>query len=719
MPISLNVTSQPSSEDPQGMTSTAQQTVAQNNEPKQAANATDPKVKERNDNFRALVQACKNYRRKLVANWTVSIDYRRGKPFTSQSDEDQVAVNLDWINTKAKQAALFSQIPQARLSHMPEALPKVTPWAAKFESKLNDKLIEAGIESAMDECLPDCINASGLGAVLVSYESITEDKEVPTIDVGSLPPELQTEVLQKGTIGGQPIPTETVPHPVDSRYQIQRISPADFLWPINFTGSNFDNAPWIGRSGRISWSSAVRLWNLSESDKETVLGEDRTAMDRLTHDVERDKTTADQMVPFDEIFYKEYEFDEGSQSFNAIRHLIFIGGKDEPVVDEPWKGQRQDEESGQFVGAMRYPLRVLTLTYITDETIPPSDSAIGRPQVNEINKARTQMIRQRERSLPVRWFDVNRIDPTIAQGLMRGVWQAMIPVQGDGARVIGEVARASMPQENFLFDTIAKKDLSEEWTIGKSPEEVEKLAKGDPNQNLSSFNTQVGRERAKVAAFFCSIAEVLGGLMCLYEDPASFGEGFDPQVSKMLRVSILADSTVLLDAGQKLARLNQFINTYAKSGWINIEPVLQEIATLTGLDPNVVIKPPAPKPPVEPNISLRLTGVEDMLNPLTLAFLIKSGQAPDPKLIEQAKQLIQQAVVPPQVPGGQDPNNPMGGQPFPPGLPPGVGGPMPPPHQGPEPGGPTPPPQPPKMGEAHPNWTTMEPLNKRTQGDQK
>src|ERR1041385_2715679 len=114
----------------------------------------DPETKKRHSDFRARIDICKSYRRRLIANWSVNIDYRRGKPFTSQIDDDQVAVNLDWSMTKSKQAALFSQVPQVRLNHTPELLPKQAPWASTFEHKLNDKLVQAGIESAMEEVLP-------------------------------------------------------------------------------------------------------------------------------------------------------------------------------------------------------------------------------------------------------------------------------------------------------------------------------------------------------------------------------------------------------------------------------------------------------------------------------------------------------------------------------------------------------------------------------------
>jgi len=694
-------------------TTTAQQVVSDQNQPKDPKPSVDPKVKKRNDEFRQRVDLCKSYRRKLIAQWTISIDYRRGKPFASQNDQDQIAVNLDWSLTKSKQAALFSQVPEIRLNHGDDLLPKQAPWSSKFEHKLNDYLKESGIEAAMDECLPDCINAAGICGVIVSYDSITEDRDVPKIDMSQLPPALHAQALQTGQLNGQPIPMESTPYTLDHRFSTQRFSPADLLWPITFTGSNFDNASWIGRSGRITWADAVQRFKLKESDKDSVLGEDRPMLDKLTHDIEKDRSQADEMVGFDELFYKEYQYNSTAQSFSTIHHLVFLNGKDTPVIDEPWKGQKI-EDDGSITGATKYPIRLLTLAYLTDETIPPSDSAIGRPQIDEINKARTQMIRQRERSLPVRWFDVNRIDPAIQTTLMRGTWQAMIPVQGEGTRVIGEVARAQMPQETFMFDKIAKADLLEEFGALASTQQDE-VEKGDPSQNKSNFNTKAGRERAKVASFVVGIAEVLGGLMCLYEDPASFGEGFTPSVSKILKYSILADSTVLLDSVQKLTRLNEFVNLYAKSGWVNLEPVMQEVATLSGLDPSIAIKAPEAKPPVEPNISLRLTGVEDLLNPLALAFLMHSGQAPSGDLIEQAKALIQQSVVPPTpAPGQVGPD----GQPLPPPGPgeiPPSGLPLAPPVPGPSPGTPLPLPPSPATGEANPQMSSLPQINQRSE----
>lgn len=687
--------------------SRAQSVVAEQNQliPKKDDHDAKVKDKKRQTNFKTWIEVCKQYRRNLVKNWSINVDYRKGKPYASMSDDDQIAVNMDWALTKTKQAALFSQVPRAIVSHNPDSV-GAGPWLAKFENKVNEKLVIGGIEATMDECMPDCINASGLGIALVSYESITEDKEVPSIDMSMLPPEIQAMALQTGKINGIDIPMETVPQTLDKRYVVQRISPSDFLWPLGFTGSDFDRAPWLGRSGRIPWAEAARKYDLKEEDRDKYIGENRNLLDNLTRDLDRERAGPEETVEFDEIFYWEHMYDAAAKSYSTIHHMVYLFGKTEPVVDEAWKGQKIDEQSGEVIGSRKTPLRVLTLSYVTDEPIPPSDSAIGRPQVNEINKSRTQVIKQRERNIPVRWVDINRVDPSITQSLMRGTWSHFIPVQGEGSRVIGEVAKSGHPVENPMFDQIAKNDLNEQWSIG--PNQVGSgmgvETKGESTEIATNFQTRVGRDRAKVASFFVGIAEVMGGLICLYEDPSIFGEGFDPGFSKALEFSILADSTVLVDATQRLAKLNAFMNEYAKSGFVSIEPCLREIATLTGLDPNVAIKAPDPKPPVEPNISLRLTGTEDMMNPLTLAFLIKSGQAPPPELIDQAKQLIQQAVMMPQ-PQPPPSIDPMTGQPMPPppgGVPP-PGTPMPPGPQVPQ-----------AVGEANPNMTVLPKISKRS-----
>ena len=663
------------------------------------ATSPDAGATSRSRVFKKQIDQCKLYRRKLVADWRTSIDYRRGKPFASQTDEDRIVVNLDWPLTKAKQASLFSQVPQVRVNHPPDTL-NAGPWVSKFEQRLNDTLVTAGIEAAMDEVLPDVINAAGIGVVLVSHEAITEMHQVPKQDLTLLPQEQRQAAQQSGLMpDGTPIEMISVPVVVDHRYRVDRVSPADFLWPIGFTASDFDKAPWEGRSGREPWENAKRLFKLDDSVKDRVVKTmEKAPQDRLTDDADRNKEIIEE-VNFDEIFYKEFLYNSEAKSYYTLRRMVFVDGLDEPVIDQPWEGQRTNPDGTGLLGSFKTPLRVLTLTYITDEAIPPSDSAIGRPQVNEIIKSRTQMIQQRERNLPLRWFNVDRVDPTIQTAMMHGTWQGMIPVQGDGDRAIGEVARANMPQEDFTFNNIAKGDLNDAWQIGPNQQGTfgqGRQSASEANLVESNFQTRIGRERAKVSKFFVSIAEVLGGLMCLFEEPTSFGEGFTPEISRTLAYSILADSTVLIDSQQRLQRLVKFLDMTAKSGWVDVGSVIKEIATLSGLDPNVVVKPPTPPPPDQPNISLRLTGIQDLYQPLALAMLMKSGQAPTPELIEQAKSLIQLGSIAPL-------NSPQGAAQAPPGLTPGG-----------TQGGPIPEPPPPGVGEANSGMELMSKVNARS-----
>jgi hypothetical protein len=44
------------------------------------------------------------------------------------------------------------------------------------------------------------------------------------------------------------------------------------------------------------------------------------------------------------------------------------------------------------------------------------------------------MFMNRKFSQPMRWYDVNRLDPLVQEQLMAGTFQGIIPVNGDGSR---------------------------------------------------------------------------------------------------------------------------------------------------------------------------------------------------------------------------------------------------------------------------------------------
>lgn len=665
--------------------------------------------------FKGRIESAKLNKKRFFAEWKRNVELRIGKVATHFTggvrveDDLQSEINPDWSLTKTKTANLYSQVPEVRGTHEnAKYAPAIYPFTKALNYEIGDKRAKVGV--CMEEALNDVVNASGIAAVIVGYaarfETVMLPAEDPTLgaapQAGSppsppvpgappipgatppTPPANSTQIAPNPTQTALPVPpSPMVPtqRVVSDKFFATRISPMDLLVPSDFIGSDFDDGDFVGYSGSTSWSEAKNEWKLTDDQKDAVLsaGGDMRPLDQdLRTEPEKAGLAILQKVKFDELYYWRYRVDPEEKSFCAIWKLVFVHGLDEPVVHEPWKGQKYDEQTRKFVGASKFPIRVLTLTYITDNPIPPSDSAAGRPQVNDMRRSRSQMFKNRERSLPLRWFDVNRIDPLIQAVLEKGHFQGMIPTNGDGSRSIGEIARASYPSENLEFDQNAKTDLMESWQVGPNQggmTQPGRKTSAEVTITQQNFSTRMGQERARVSTFFLGICEVLAGWMVLYSD---FPTLTDEERNAMMQawdnkhilhdlvLKIKPDSTILLDTDSQLERYNKFLNMTVQSGYVNAKPIISKMAELSGLNPaEVVIDPPEKQE--KPNLSWRFTGKDDLINPLVLAMLVKLGEAPSPEHLEAAKKILQATVTPPApeqpAPGpggpGTSPDNPQ------------------------------------------------------------
>lgn len=637
--------------------------------------------------WKGQIDLAKAERKQQIPDWSRNVDYRRGKIYENDSDENRVGITIDWSATKAKQAQLFSQVPEVRLTAEEDNYAAGVPI---FQRKLNRTAYRAGVGVAMDECLPDCINASGFGVMIVSAETRTQDKQVPRQDpVGA---KFAPAAPVDPSVAPQPPQMETIPQPVNIRYLFERISPADFLKPVQFEGSDFDRAPWRGRTGRTTWADAQQRFKLKDTDQEKFLGADsRTVQDRISS-ADGETKQSEPVVEYDEIYYWRYLYHPEEMSFERIHHLVMINGT--AVIDEKWKGQKELPD-GTIIGSCKPPIRVLTLTYLSDESIPPSDSAIGRSQVDELARLRTLSMLQRETSLPMRWMNVNLLDPLVQAGLLRGTWQKIVPINGSGDKAMGEMARASFPNDDYRAYDAAKSELAEGWQvsgaqIGTNAGPALRSA-SEATIVQQNFQTRVGYERARVVNFFIGGMEVLAGLMCVLNDftdteRQALAAWEIERTSLYYKYSVRADASVLLDASQRLERLEKYLNLTAKSGYVNVKPIIEEISLLSGVDPSKVLIDPQPKAPEPANVSIR--SAEDLQDVLMLAMLVKNGQAPGPEEINNAKQLLLAAQGPMQPP---PPPQPSAG---PAGAPPG--------------GAPDP----------HPDWDEASRINKRSHDGQ-
>jgi hypothetical protein len=590
--------------------------------------------------WRSRISAARKRRDDLVSEWQENVDLRRGRG--PKGGSKSTSINQDWPLTKAKIAQLYSQTPEVRLTPRDPAFQEAVPV---FSRRLNDVIADSDVGAAVTEVAADVVNAAGIGGVLVSCEKRTEPREVPVVDPAMLPPEAQQAIAT----GALEIPTETIDVVTDIRYPAQRISPTDLLIPSDFTGSVYDQSRWLGHDGRMTWAQATVALGLTDAQKDDVLGADRRAdgvSNTLNTDSQKFRDT--EVVNYTEIFYRRHFYHAEETSFLAIQRLVFVDGIDEPVINEPYTGQKRLED-GTIVGMRRLPIRILTLTYISDDSLPPSDSTIGRFQVNELTASRDAMVQQRKHSIPIRWFDSNRVSGNTRTLLEKGTFQGFIPTNGPGDRAVGEVARASFPQEKFDFDRVIKGDLTEIWQVGTN--QAGAFSSGDRSASEANiiqqnFQTRVGQERDRVSQFFVGIAECQAGLMAIYDErDLPMPEGIPKEaIANGFVYSVRVDSTVLLDASEQIERLQRGLNLTAQSGYVNPKPVISKIWELLGEDPSQIVIDPQPKAP-EP-VHVAVSKAEDLMSPLFIAMLLRTGQGPEPADLEAAKKLLVAAHLP-------------------------------------------------------------------------
>lgn len=625
--------------------------------------------------WRTRLEASRKRRDERIASWQSNVQRRTGTDDTTTDSYDRihvsrenpgVSVNQDWSLTKAKIAQLYSQTPQVRLTPRRAQLAPAVP---NFGRRVNDAVHDAAVGSVIEENLADTVNASGIGAALVFHEVRTELRDMPVVDPSLLPPEMQ----QAMALGAVQIPTQPVEVTVDTRFCVSRISPADLLVPADFTGSDYDQCRWLGHDGRLTWVQAQAHFGLTDEQKDDVLGSDKRAAGQSALHLDQQKFRDADVVNYTEVFYWRYCYHADETSFSAVQRVVLVDGVDEPVINEEYRGQERLED-GRLVGVLKLPIRVLTLTYISDDCLPPSDSTIGRFQVRELEASRDAMVQQRKHSIPIRWFDANRVSPNTRSLLEKGDFQGFIPVNGTGDRAVGEVARASFPSEKFEFDRVIKSDLTEIWQVGTN--QAGAFASGERSASEAriiqqNFATRVGQERDKVTRYFIGIAECLAGLIALYgevelpdELQAEGPGGTVPPIAKAalaneFTYSVRVDSTVLLDAEQQMDKLLRLWNLFAQSGVVDQQAMVKEAFELSGYDPSKFIVDPKPKPTEPVNISIN--SAEEAMNPLMYALLMKTGQAPSPQDLAAAIEAIQAALsgIVPGMGGGPPPSGPL------------------------------------------------------------
>jgi hypothetical protein len=654
-----------------------------------------PEQPKREIPWKAYLDAARENRRTLLdSEWRTNVDYRMQKPFGGVGDSDQtqdrVAVPEDWSRTKQKTAQLAFQVPKIVANGTtPEWQPCEDVVTAAINEVL-DKQCEASY--MIDECLADVINAAGVMVSAISIESLSKPMAMPEAMPGMPPgaaPPLGGELNRK----------------VYQCIKWDRVSPAQWLWPREFRQSNWKKAPWLAYEVAMPTELVKKKWPQIAKKVSDKRSEQLRLLSANIDNIESQKqTTLDNTIVTIVWYYTAQILPEVSDHPEHISRCVFVDGISDPVEDGPTDWQEyvpemlpvppsQDPMTGQPVpgkagvpahyrGIRSLPIRVGTLAYVSDVATPPSDSQAARPQVREMIRSRSQMLRQRDHSIPIRWYDVNRLDEEVADKIRLGDWQDMIPTNGPGDRVIGEVARASYPRENFQFQEVISSDLDRAWALSSNQIGANNATTRSAREVQiveSASQTRLYYEKDRVSRYITEGAEVVWGLMQLFFDQTMYVQIVGEQGNKILAsfdaahragqftFGYLENSMDRVDAQTRFNNLMKMFNLMANDPNTNRVELDREIWRTAGFDPKqyMVQKPPEKTPP-PPNVSFRFGGA-DLLNPMAVATMQKGGIVLNPEDIKAAALMIRDAI---QAMAGVQPLPPPPGVQGAPGTPP-------------------------------------------------
>src|SRR5215471_16212550 len=359
--------------------------------------------------WQAEVQSAIDRRREELTQWKRNVERYQGRRYTVSgfADADFIQVNVDYYKTEQKKAQLFFRNPEMVLSPRHPAYAQATPV---FQSVLNEYLgpLHTNAKRSVDEVLSDVLCPSGIGWVEVGFEGVPTQVEMPGPDVPAAAAPQPGSVLGLGAPGptmtpGPPVIKTIVRWP---HYYIRRGTPAKLLIPPDFTGSDYNQASWLG----------YEFFADSRQLQGTIGPTDRGSSSTFTDDLLLSKP-----VPGGDrrpgrkgrkIWYRASVFDPNEPNPDKFRLLIWFDGDTSPSVHEDSSWQVFDQD-GHFLSGIRgNPIKVLTLRYTSDCPYPQSDCSMSRYQTDELSTVRTLQMLHKRRSLPMRWVDRNRLDPS-------------------------------------------------------------------------------------------------------------------------------------------------------------------------------------------------------------------------------------------------------------------------------------------------------------------
>lgn len=597
------------------------------------------------DYWRQQLDWSADVRQKKLESWR-----RNTKAYLDQlkpSDPDGIRVPIEFSKTEQKKYQLFYRLPAIKLrpsartirSSYPQT-PDGQPDFAQAPARDLKKAIAifrevltyyvgvkgANTKALMDEIVFDVLCPSGIAFVKLGYERY---------DNGTVPVQVGWEdVLNVGDVLGlspsAKVPIyEPAPNIVCEQYYASRISPARGLIPAEFMGSDFNLADFLAHDFFILPETAKkRGWNIDGAD---IKANDKAAIvqdDRIMPLEQTGRRTG--QVRCREVFYYPYRLGLHDNP-DKIRRLVFVGDNKTPVVHQDFKDQRFDAR-GKWIGGLKtHPIKVLTLRYVSDMAVPPSDCQITRSQSDELAEFRTQQMRHKRKAIPRLAVNVDAFPNEDAKNkFLRGEHYGDIPVMGAARldKVALEISKPTLPPENAYSENQLKRDIDEAWALGGNASGVKE--KGSPTATeiaaiAQATANRLGGEREKCVTFWLSLVESIGSLVQMYADREDYVEIVGEDGAKSIEAwdrdtiageflyEVVPDSSLPPDAAADRDLALNAYNLLANDPFINREQLVRDTASAYGLDPDRLVRVPEPPKEEKPKVSVAIKG--DDLNP--------------------------------------------------------------------------------------------------------
>lgn len=586
--------------------------------------------------------AARELRKAAIDRTKTAIQHYLGTPMLDTPDHDVVNVNKEFPFTEQKKAQLMFQVPEVQLEPL---LPGLEQAALLFQAVVNHELGPHGanFKATSQEAITETLMA-GIGVTKIGYEAAVGEREqlMPVLDP-------MTGQPQVDPMTGQPVTQpRTVPYLAKETYFWERVPIDKWLIAPDFEGSDYDKASWMAMEfEKDATADTLKEYGLpADFDGSKMMTEGSLSGEKddlkLTHLAKKIRGV--------ELWYYASRYDPKEPHPDKLRLLVLIDNWETPVrhQESPYQTVGPD---GNLMGMRGFPLHPLTLRFVPDRIYPPSDIEMSLPVSDELSKGRTQMVLQRETSIPMRGFDRNRMSKEDAEKLVKGGWQRALPLDGRPSEIIEEIARGQFPRENFTFQEVAEREYEEIWALGKNQrglsEDTTRTATEIQTQQASA-DVRLEMERGRVLDWFTRGTQKFASLLQLFKTEPSFvnvlgqsAQGLQAwdrtKIQGEYLFKVKPDSALRIDAAARRQQLLQVYNLTANDPNVARVELLKTLFQSFNIDPSRIVVEKLPdKGPEPPKLSLAFKG-EDALNEAAMTLAQANGLQVPPQLLQMAQ----------------------------------------------------------------------------------